>query len=942
MSNYANLKSAIQSVIKTNGNNEITGQLLQTELLAMITTLGYGYQFMGVASPDTVPGTPDAKVFYIAYTPGVYTNFGGITVTGLCVLKYVTGWTKEDIPVSGGGGGTDFTVETSDLTLESGTPNKLKFADRPYNSQSPNGYGYKILRANLTFSEQVTDANTIYEIRYYFDNVGTVNLPENSILLFKGGKISGTTLNGNKTKIDADLSFILDIALGGTWNVESFLPEWFGAIGDGTTDDTAAFAKLDGKNSRLSNKTYLISNVTYGSKTCIIGSGRGASVLKQKDNSTGDFITLLNWDYGILKDLTIEGGTGIVEQNYQQALVKLKTTNAATSSYRSIIDNVAINNSMYNGLSILGKDEVDNGVTCNWNWIFTISNLFVGYCSRVCIYNKSTDNQFNNINASGGKLAGIIERGSSNNWVNLKVDGEPCSLCDKSDLPALLQNTMQGAAVIIDGSIVSFVNLDIQSSHICGLKIVSATRLHITGNMNNCALGVTDRSQKKFAPALYVLTGLSNSELSLRFQPNGTQYKQFSYAQNASVERNIFNFVFQPEFYGNRSYEYELMLCKKENIINDATLFPSSSQIKFVKNLLPDNAETSSIFHSIGGVTIDYNGMIFGGETPSCHMPNEASLNGYELLQSPASRGCRPGDIMMALMVIKPAYLPQSPTLPYFNVIAVDSNNEPTGESIYMVRQDNIQIADVVVGGKYIVSVIFRVPSTGCFNIRCYRLANTGEYYISNIKQYNLTDGIGFCLPKLINFQATYHLMDVLFASNNLAELTEEFIDIPVDMSLLGNAVKSPEIVTIEQSLPILGARVADVEDNITDEEKTFIMLSGYLNTNSETFSPSRTSSQTIYSAYSDIHPGDVLVITGEGGDNDYYRLYAFYDKDGNRIDRYSGSGDFRANPLTVTAPSGAMRVVVNLRNYNSDTDSAVKKKRIISTPELLDLIYSL
>ena len=70
MSNYANLKSAIQDVIKTNGNNEITGQLLQNELLAMITTLGYGYQFMGVASPDTVPGTPDAKVFYIAYTPG--------------------------------------------------------------------------------------------------------------------------------------------------------------------------------------------------------------------------------------------------------------------------------------------------------------------------------------------------------------------------------------------------------------------------------------------------------------------------------------------------------------------------------------------------------------------------------------------------------------------------------------------------------------------------------------------------------------------------------------------------------------------------------------------------------------------------------------------------------------------------------------------------------
>lgn len=189
MSNYANLKSAIQSVIKTNGNNEITGQLLQNELLAMITTLGYGYQFMGVASPDTVPGTPDAKVFYIAYTPGTYTNFGGIVVTGLCVLKYVLGWTKEDIPVSGGG--TEFAVETTDLTLVSGTPNKLKFADRSYNTTTPDGLGYKILRKDLTFAEQVTDTNTIYEIRYPFTIAADFQIPSGCVLDFRGGSIDG-------------------------------------------------------------------------------------------------------------------------------------------------------------------------------------------------------------------------------------------------------------------------------------------------------------------------------------------------------------------------------------------------------------------------------------------------------------------------------------------------------------------------------------------------------------------------------------------------------------------------------------------------------------------------------------------------------------------------------------------------------------------------------
>lgn len=191
MSNYANLKSAIQSVIKTNGNNEITGQLLQTELLAMITTLGYGYQFMGVASPDTVPGTPDAKVFYIAYTPGTYTNFGGIAVTGLCVLKYATSWVKEDIPVSGGGGGTEFAVEPTDLTLQSGTPAKLKFADRLRESNITTGKNYIILRENATFAQQVTIANAIYEIRYDFALSADFQIPANCVLNFQGGSING-------------------------------------------------------------------------------------------------------------------------------------------------------------------------------------------------------------------------------------------------------------------------------------------------------------------------------------------------------------------------------------------------------------------------------------------------------------------------------------------------------------------------------------------------------------------------------------------------------------------------------------------------------------------------------------------------------------------------------------------------------------------------------
>ena len=81
MSNYNSLKTTIDANIKQNGRQEITGQILNSVLNEMVNILGTGYQFAGVATIDTNPGTPDAKVFYIANGKGTYTNFGGIDVT---------------------------------------------------------------------------------------------------------------------------------------------------------------------------------------------------------------------------------------------------------------------------------------------------------------------------------------------------------------------------------------------------------------------------------------------------------------------------------------------------------------------------------------------------------------------------------------------------------------------------------------------------------------------------------------------------------------------------------------------------------------------------------------------------------------------------------------------------------------------------------------------
>lgn len=101
MANYSNLKAAVQNVIKTNGNNEITGAILQSTLLSLINSIGDGYLFAGVATPSTNPGSPDQNVFYIGGA-GTYVNFGSsITVIdgSICVFKYNGAWTKDVMEV---------------------------------------------------------------------------------------------------------------------------------------------------------------------------------------------------------------------------------------------------------------------------------------------------------------------------------------------------------------------------------------------------------------------------------------------------------------------------------------------------------------------------------------------------------------------------------------------------------------------------------------------------------------------------------------------------------------------------------------------------------------------------------------------------------------------------------------------------------------------------
>lgn len=95
MANWDILKQAIANAIKTNGNQEITGAVLQNTLNSIVNSIGENATFVGIATPTTNPGTPDGPVFYIATQKGAYSNFNNIDILeneiAIILIKIIIG-----------------------------------------------------------------------------------------------------------------------------------------------------------------------------------------------------------------------------------------------------------------------------------------------------------------------------------------------------------------------------------------------------------------------------------------------------------------------------------------------------------------------------------------------------------------------------------------------------------------------------------------------------------------------------------------------------------------------------------------------------------------------------------------------------------------------------------------------------------------------------------
>lgn len=207
--------------------NDASRVLSAKQGVAIKALLNSGYLFAGKANASTNPGTPSTKVFYIADASGMYMYFDNITLYSgeVAILRYDGSWHKvtldigtksyllgrigeqnteiaaqnariadfiadvqaqvDSYPMISISGDVTNAPDEEDITTDAN--DLLKFKNR-----SPLfGKGYIILRMGQTFASQLSQQNTIYEIRYEFDlNGADVVVPEGCELRFVGGKLT--------------------------------------------------------------------------------------------------------------------------------------------------------------------------------------------------------------------------------------------------------------------------------------------------------------------------------------------------------------------------------------------------------------------------------------------------------------------------------------------------------------------------------------------------------------------------------------------------------------------------------------------------------------------------------------------------------------------------------------------------------------------------------
>lgn len=308
---------------------------------------------------DTIPGA-----IYRCSTEGVW------SATGETGGGYGMNVTETNVTENNHYGDIINNPDDEDLTEETNENEEkvMKLADKEYNAAGFSGLGRVYLRKNVTSSKNVltkdmiNKPNTRYIIQYDYDlNGATINIPEGVSLEFQGGSFKNGTITGNNTIINSNVEnvFNTNVTVSGTWKVKEWYAEWFGAKGDGVTDDTSAIQKainsINNKGTlRLLNKTYAVSQIdmTRCRNVEIAGTNDAVepwtSQTTLKCNSEVDFVIKVVADYDDTGVPSVRGYALSFKNLYIDG--NQKANNGINMNYNIVLTDIFVRNCKIDGI----------------------------------------------------------------------------------------------------------------------------------------------------------------------------------------------------------------------------------------------------------------------------------------------------------------------------------------------------------------------------------------------------------------------------------------------------------------------------------------------------------------------------------------------------------------------------------------------------------------